>query len=106
MMRSFMIIFYLAMLLLGQFQQSEGLALVPRSVRTALMSPFTPRPVPQTTAMMAAHSEPIHETAHASDQKSDLIIDSKGFNGDVSMAAYRSEMLDLVYERSMRRLLD
>jgi membrane glycosyltransferase len=106
MMRTSMVIFYLAMLLLRQFQHAEGLALVPRSARTALLSPFIPAPVPQTTAMMAAHSEPVHETAHASDRKSDLMIDTKGFNGDVAMAAYRSEMLDLVYERSMQRLLD
>jgi hypothetical protein len=106
MMRSPIIIFYLAILLLGQFQQSEGLALVPRSVRTALLCPFTPGPVPQPTTMMAAHFEPIHETTHASDQKSELIMDTKGFNGDVAMAAYRSEMLNLVYDRSVQRLLD
>jgi hypothetical protein len=56
--------------------------------------------------MMAAHFEPIHETTHASDQKSELIMDTKGFNGDVAMAAYRSEMLNLVYDRSVQRLLD
>lgn len=108
MMHSPIFIFYLAILLLGQFQLSEGLALVPRSVRTALLSPFTLGPVPQTTAMMTANSEALHETAHASDQKSDFItsIDTKVFNGDVAMAAYRSEMRNLVYERSMQRLLD
>jgi hypothetical protein len=109
MMRSSMIIFALAVLLVFQFQQCEGLALVPRSVRTALLSKFTPRSAPQTTAMMYARSQPMQETDYDSESKSknsDLITDTTRFDSADSIAAYRSQMLDLVYERSMQRLLE
>jgi hypothetical protein len=59
--------------------------------------------------MMNAHSQPMHETDYDSESKSknsDLITDTTGFDGADSMAAYRSQMLDLVYERSMQRLLE
>jgi hypothetical protein len=104
MMRSSMITFSLTMLLFGQFQQCEGLALVPRSVKTALLSRFvTPRSAPQTTAMMYAHEI---DYAPSESMKSGVITDTTGFDSDDSMAAYKSEMLDLVYERSMQRLLE
>jgi hypothetical protein len=109
MMRYSTIIFVLAVLLVSQFQQCEALALVPQSVRTALLSRLSPQLAPQTTAMMYAHSQPTHETDYDSESKyknSDLIIDTTEFETADPMAAYRSQMLDLVYERSTQRLLE
>ena len=109
MMRYSTIVFVLAVLLIGKFQQCEGLALVPRCVRTALLRSFSPRSAPQTTAMMYAHPQPMHETDYDSElmtKNSDLVTDATEFISENSMAVYRSQMLDLVYERSLQRLLE
>ena len=97
-----MIIVALAMFPLGQFQQCEGLVFVPRSVTTALLPPS-----PTSVVTLYAHSQPMHETNYAAEPKnSGLNTDKTEFNGDDLMAAFRKEMLDLVYERSMQRFLE
>jgi hypothetical protein len=106
MMRSSMIILALTVFTFGQLQRCQGLALVPKSVRTALLSRFKSPSSPSSVHMK---SQPMNEGAYASVTISENnIVNSEmtGFNGDDSIAASKKEMLNLVYERSMQRLLE
>ena len=89
------------LLFVSQFQNGQGLALVPRPIQTALLSRFGPRPAAAITSTYAL-SQPEEFDRKA---KASVNVDTSAFQDD-SMAAYKSEMLNLVYERSMHRLLD
>lgn len=105
MTRSTMMLCALAMLLVAP--QCHSLALVALSVRaTSLWGMFAPRPRQQAqrsaTPVLYAHSQQMsdNDTAESTEEAP---INSYDLGDDV--AAYRSEMLNLVYERSMERLM-
>lgn len=104
MMRSTMTILALCLALLVAPRQSHGLALVALSVRTALLTKFTRTTRQQSLSSPVLYAQMATAPTPASSAKmQDDETDSAAFNDAV--ADYRNQMLDLVYERSMERLM-
>lgn len=102
MMRSTMTILALLLALLMAPQQSHGLAFVALSVRTALLTKFT-RSQRSLSPILYAQTAPA-PTPDSSTKIQGDETDSAALNE--ALADYRNQMLDLVYERSMERLMN
>jgi hypothetical protein len=102
MMRSTMTILALLLAFLMAPQQSHGLAFVALSVRTALLTKFT-RSQRSLSPILYAQTAPA-PTPDSSTKIQGDETDSAALNE--ALADYRNQMLDLVYERSMERLMN
>lgn len=97
-MRSTLLVLLLALLVAPQC--AHGLALVALTVRTALLTKFGSRQRSSPTPVLYAQSPQrmVVEAASTEQQTDSAALDE-------AVADYRSQMLDLVYERSMERLM-
>jgi hypothetical protein len=97
-MRSTTTVLALLLALLVASPQCHGLALVALTVRTALLTKFTARQRSPSSPILYALSPSGKPTTTMKEEN-----DSAALNDAV--ADYRSQMLDLVYERSLERLM-
>ena len=106
-----MMIFALAMLLVAP--QCQGLALVPRSVRTALVRRFAPAqlalaasPSPSSSSSPVLYAQMSDLMVEAVDGTEETMTVDSDYTDFSDVDAFRNEMLNLVYERSMERLMN
>lgn len=96
-----MMLFTLA-LMLFTVQQANGLALVALSVRAANLWGRTRQRTSPPTPVLYANTEPMNSMVEPTSTEASTRFDSESV---IDMSDYRSEMLNLVYERNMNRLM-
>jgi hypothetical protein len=99
MMRSTTLLFFtLGLLFISQIPQSQGLALIALASRPSLLGRFASRVMEPSVAPAVPMVEESKPSAHVPQ----LQVDTSGFDAD----AYRREMINLVYSRSVDRLVN